>query len=313
MQPRRISELVIDDTVVAYYAVRKREVREYSKGKFVSLEFGDASGRIAGVIWEPDLFCLNDLEEGMVVKVQGRVGEYNGRPQLAVSRIRAAADEEYSLDDILPHSKQSLEERRTRVLNLTNQIENSCIKRLVMSFWEDQPFFEKYLNSPAGKLWHHAFIGGLSEHSANVGELALRIAQGYDFLNKDYLIFGGLLHDLGKINTYYGRAAIDYTDEGRLVGHICIADVWVCERAAKIEALHPTLLTKLRHLLLSHQGEYETPVKPMMPEAFVLYYCDEVDSKLDAINRIRERQGAGWSEYIKLLDRFLYFDDPLKE
>lgn len=314
MEPRKICELVVDDSVTAFFSVRRREIRDYYKGKFVSLELGDATGRIAAVIWEPDQFALTDLDEGMVVKVSGRVSEYNGRLQLTVARIRAAADEEYKLEDILPHSKQPLEERRARILNLTQKIENTCIKRLVASFWDDDLFFQKYLVSPAGKLWHHAYVGGLSEHSANVGELALEIAAHYDFLNKDYLIFGGLLHDLGKVNTYAGRASIDYTDEGRLVGHICIADVWLCERAAQIETFPPTLLPKLRHMLLSHQGEFETPVKPMMPEAFILYFCDEIDSKMGAISRIRERQGEpGWSEYVKLLDRFLYFDDTLGE
>jgi 3'-5' exoribonuclease len=314
MEAKRISELVVDDNVTAFFAVRRREVREFSRGKFLSLELGDASGRITAVFWDPDQFCLEELQEGMVVKAAGKVTEYNGRTQLTVSRMRLAREDEYALEDILPHSQQPIEERKARILALTNKIENSCIKRLVGSFWEDEVFFQKFLVAAAGKLWHHAYVGGLSEHSANVGELALRVAAGYDFLNKDYLIFVGLLHDLGKVNTYAGQASIDYTDEGRLVGHICIADVWVCERAAQIEAFPPTLLTKLRHMLLSHQGEFETPVRPMMQESFVLYFCDEIDSKMGAISRIRERQGKpGWSEYVKLLDRFLYFDDRLED
>ncbi|HPC11882.1 MAG TPA: OB-fold nucleic acid binding domain-containing protein [candidate division Zixibacteria bacterium] len=314
MEAKRISEFAVDDTITAFFSVRKREVREFTRGKFLSLELGDASGRIPAVVWEPDQFALEELAEGMVVKAAGKVTEYNGRLQLTITRIRLAAEDEYRLEDILPHSKQPLEQRRARILTLTRQIDNSHIRRLVESFWEDQAFFARFLAAAAGKLWHHACVGGLSEHSANVGELALRVAAGYDFLNRDYLIFGGLLHDLGKVNTYAGAAAIDYTDEGRLVGHICIADVWVCERAARIEGFPPALLTKLRHLLLSHQGEFETPVRPMMPEAFVLYYCDEIDSKLGAMSRIRERQGKpGWSEYVKLIDRFLYFDDTAQE
>lgn len=316
MGNKKIKDFDLDDNITSFFSVRKKTVREYSRGRFVSLELGDCSGRINGVIWEPDQFSLAELTPGMVVKVRGVVGEYNNVRQLTVSKIRLAEDDEYSLEDILPHSKQPIEERRARILTLTEKIENSYTKTLVNSFWEDEAFFEEYLTAAAGKLWHHAHVGGLSEHSANVAELALGVAAGYDFLDKDYLVFGGLLHDAGKASAYSVDTVIDYTDEGRLVGHICIADEWVCRRAEKIAAFPDKLLTELRHVILSHHGtkEFASPVVPMMPEAFVLYYCDEIDSKLGAIDRIRERhQGKGWSDYIRLLDRYLYFGEEREE
>ena len=126
------------------------------------------------------------------------------------------------------------------------------------------------------------------------------------------MIFGGLFHDAGKLATYSNTTVIDYTDEGRLIGHICLADEWICQRARQIESFPDSLLMKLRHLILSHQGEleYATPVVPMLTEAFVIYYCDEIDSKLGAIERIRSRhEGEGWSDYVNMLNRFLYFED----
>ncbi|MFH2048905.1 MAG: OB-fold nucleic acid binding domain-containing protein [bacterium] len=309
MDSVKIKDLTVGDNVTAFYSVRRREIREYSKGKFVSLELGDATGRIQAVVWEPDQFCLSDLDTGMVVKVKGSIGEYQGRKQMTVSLIMLAKDDEYALEDILMHSPQSPEQRKSRILKLTDKVENTYIRQLLESFWNDEEFFEKFLTAAAGKLWHHAYIGGLSEHSANVAELTLRVAQGYDFLNNDYLIFGGLLHDVGKVDTYAVKTSIDYTDQGRLVGHICIADTWIYERAHKIELFPESLLTKLRHLILSHQGEYETPVQPMMPEAFIIYFCDEIDSKMAALDRIRTKvERPGWSDYVKLLERFLYFD-----
>ncbi|UCD63201.1 MAG: HD domain-containing protein [Candidatus Zixiibacteriota bacterium] len=318
MEPKPVKDLVINDKITSFFAVRKRNVREYTKGQFLSLELGDATGRIGAVWWEPDRFGLEDLTEGMVVKLQGVVGEYNGKKQITVGRMRLAEDNEYPLELILPHSDQPPETRRARILALVEKIENSYIKALAESFFTDEPFMTEYLRAAAGKLWHHAYIGGLSEHSANVAELALRAAQGYDFLNKDYLIFGGLFHDAGKMSQYSTGTVIDYTDEGRLVGHICLADHWICERAAKIDAFPDKLLTKLRHIILSHQGEleYATPVVPQMPEAFLVYYCDEIDSKMGAIERIRERHdGRGWSDYVSLINRYLYFgeDEPEKE
>ncbi len=200
-------------------------------------------------------------------------------------------------------------------LALAEKIENNYIKSLVESFLSDEEFFNNYLTAPAGKLWHHAYIGGLADHSANVAELALRAAAGYDFLDKDYLLFGGLFHDAGKIGQYSTTTVIDYTDEGRLVGHICLADEWICRRAQQIEAFPEKLLMKLRHMILSHQGElaYATPVVPQMPEAFVVYYCDEIDSKMGAIERIRDRhEGKGWSDYVSLISRYLYFGEDDK-
>lgn len=312
MDNRRIKDFVTGDKVTAFFSVRKKAVREYYKGQFVSLELGDSSGRMGAVFWEPDQFALDELAEGMVVKVAGVVGEYQNKAQLTVIRLRLAKEDEYQLEDILPHSPQPESERRARIMTLTEKIENSYIAALVKSFWEDEKFLNDYLKAAAGKLWHHATVGGLSEHSANVAELALRVATGYDFLDKDLLIFGGLFHDAGKMTSYSLGTMIDYTDEGRLVGHICIADEWINERAGKIENFPSRLLIKLRHMILSHHGElsYAAPVVPQIPEAFVLYYCDEIDSKMGAIERIRERQGGtGWSEWVKMLERYLYFGE----
>ena len=310
MATKKISEFAISDKIIGFFAVRKADVREFANGRFVSLELGDSSGRINGVIWEPDHFCLTELEAGMVVKARGIVSEYKKIPQFKVDLARLATDEEYSLEDILPHSTQTVEQRRARILALTEKIENSYIKSLAQSFWDDTAWFDSFLRAPAGKLWHHAYIGGLAEHSANLAELALRVSEGYDFINKDYVVFAGMFHDAGKIRTYSTGVTIDYSDEGRLVGHICIMDELLCRNARKIEGFPDQLLTKLRHLLLSHQGEleYATPVVPQMPEAFIIYYCDEIDSKMGAIERIRNRhEGKGWSEYVRLLGRHLYF------
>ncbi len=312
MSDKKIKDFAVGDNITSFFSVRKKEIKEYYKGQFVSLELGDNTGRIDGKIWEPDQFALTELCDGMVLKIKGSVTEYRNRQQLTINRTRLAEDDEYTLEDILPFSKQSEDERKARIMNLTEKIENRYIKSLVMSFWEDEKFLKDFLTAPAGKLWHHAYIGGLSEHSANVAELAVRVSAGYDFLNLDYLIFGGIFHDVGKIAQYKTTTMIDYTDEGRLVGHICIADDWICQRARQIENFPKKLLMKLRHFILSHQGElaYATPVVPQIPEAFVIYYCDEIDSKMGAIERIRDRHdGQGWSDYVNLISRFLYFGE----
>ncbi|HOP07772.1 MAG TPA: OB-fold nucleic acid binding domain-containing protein [candidate division Zixibacteria bacterium] len=307
---KKIKEYSPDDHVTGYFAVRRKAVREYARGRFVTFELGDSSGRINAVMWEPDKTALEDAEEGMVVKARGTVGEYQGRPQLLLEKIRLAKDSEYQLDDIMPHSPNPIEDRRGRIRALADKIENSYIKQLTDLFFNDEAWFEKYLLAPAGKLWHHAYIGGLADHSANVTQLAFDVSAHYDWLDRDLLLFGGLFHDAGKIAQYSTKTVIDYTTEGRLVGHIVLIDQWICKKAEEIEAMPPVLLAKLRHMILSHHGELEfgAAALPQIPEAFVLYYCDEIDSKMGAIDRIRTHHPeGGWSDFVKMLNRHLYF------
>ncbi len=312
MDRKKITGFVKDDRIEGFFAVRDRQVREGARGPFLTIELGDSSGRISGVMWEPDYFAQKELESGMVVKVRGDVGDYRNKTQLTVRQIRLALDDEYALEDIMPHSSQTYEERKARVLALVDKIEDPQIRALTDRFFQDEEFFDGYLNAAAAKLWHHATIGGLSEHSANVAELCLTMAERYDFANPDQLIFGGLMHDAGKIASFTTRTVIDYTDEGRLVDHISMADQWICERARTVEDFPDRLLMKLRHLILSHHGQrdFGSPVVPQTAEAFLLNYCDEIDSKMGALARIRDRhEGKGWSDWVNLLDRRLYFGE----
>lgn len=307
-----IKDFVIFDTVTAFVAVRRKDVKEYNGNTYISFEFGDASGRIQAVWWEPDQSAIEELEEGDIVKIKGTVSQYRGKPQLKVAKLRVAKPEEYNLADLLPHSQFSKEELKGKILALTERIENSYVRKLLDLFWNDAEFLDEYLRAAGGKLWHHAFIGGLAEHSLNVTELCLDISNKYQFLDRDLLIFGGLFHDMGKMYQYKITSFIDYSDEGRLVGHISMADALVTKKAGEIESFPPNLLMKLRHLILSHHGqvEFASPVVPQIPEAFVLYYVDELDAKMGAVERIREKTGgAGWSEFVNLIGRHLYFGE----
>ncbi len=307
-----IKDFVQNDTVAVFLAVRRKEVKEYNGNTFISFEFGDASGRIAGVWWEPDDSAVADVEEGAIIKVKGVIGLYRNKPQLKVQRLRRANENEYDLSEMLPHSKFSKDELKSKIISLTERVENSFIEKLIRLFWDDKEFFDSYLKAAAGKLWHHSYIAGLAEHSINVTEICLDMAGRYDFLDRDMLIFGGLFHDMGKMYQYKITSFIDYSDEGRLIGHISLADQLVAEKAGLIDSFPPKLLMKLRHLILSHHGqiEYASPVVPQIPEAFILYYADEIDSKMGAIARISEKDRPGaWSEYVRLLDRYLYLGE----
>lgn len=306
----KIIDFVPYETVTTFAVVRKKEVKEFNEKHYLTLEFGDNSGRIAGIWWDPDTSAITDLETGDIVKVKGEVSEYRNRPQLKVLKLRKAREDEYDLAELLPASVFSQDELTSRVIAMTERIENGFIRQLADSFWNDEKFLDGYTRAAAGKLWHHAYVGGLAEHSLNVTEICLDMAHRYDYLSRDQLIFGGLFHDMGKMSQYSIGAFIDYSDEGRLVGHINWADHLIASRAEAIEDFPPKILMKLRHLILSHHGELEfgAPIVPQTPEAFILHYADEIDSKMGAIARIKEKTEQGWSEYIKLISRHLYFD-----
>lgn len=314
-----IKDFVQNDIVTAFVAVRRKEIKEYNGNQFITFEFGDASGRIAGVMWEPSRDAVEDIEAGDIVKIRGPVSDYRGKPQLKVTQIRLAQKDEFDIENIVPRSKKTEEELRERIFELTDMVENDYIKSLMMSFWDDEDFLNNYLKATAGKLWHHSYIGGLAEHSINVTEICVTLSERYPFIDRDLVIFGGLFHDMGKIYQYDITSYIDYSDEGRLLGHISTADSEIVIQAENIDDFPPMLLTKLRHLILSHHGnlEFASPVVPQIPEAFLLYYADELDSKMGAIDRIREKTGGkGWSGYVNLLQRHIYFgegDEDLDE
>ena len=191
---------------------------------------------------------------------------------------------------------------------------NKHLKKLWAAVTQNDELIEKLQKAPGGKLWHHCYLGGLLEHSNNVARLVLSIADNYQHLNRDLLLTGALLHDLGKIIEFKWQGFIDYSDVGRLHGHISIGYHFIASEIEKIKDFPPTLRDEVLHLVLSHQGKLEqgSPVVPMMREAMILYYADELESKIGAFDRIEENEhepGKVWSNYVKLLDRFLYFGD----
>lgn len=300
------------DEVAGFFAVRKKELKEYNGRFFLKLELGDATGRLDGVLWEEAATTHNQVEVGTVVKIRGNVTTYRDDLQISIQKVRPAKAEEFSIDDILPRSKFSKEELEKKFTEQVGRVKNPYLKKLLDLFVADRKIFEAYLNAPAGKLWHHNYVGGLAEHSLQMAEVAQKVAPFYPLTDAELLIAGALLHDIGKVWQYQVSGFIDYTTEGRLVGHINSGDHYVATLIDKVEGFPAELSLRLRHLVVSHQGMLEqgSPVVPQTPEAFVLYALDELDSKMGALTRIWEKEKkAGWSEYINLISRYIYWSE----
>jgi len=197
-------------------------------------------------------------------------------------------------------------------------VKDKDLSNLLKRIFENKSFRQKFQEAPGGKLWHHAYLGGLLEHSIQVASLCDNAASDYKEIDRDLLITGALLHDIGKIEEYrFDEGYIDYSDTGRLHGHISIGAQNVRIAIEKIEKQNGFPAEKkmlLIHLILSHQGElaHGSPVVPLTREALILYYMDEMDSKVNAISHVMERDkepDRRWSRYVPVMDRFIYLGE----
>jgi len=310
-----VNQIKPGDRITEFFALRKADLLE-KDGKFrLSVELGDATGRIGGVLWDATKEHAALYTPGQIVKIRGVAGTYMDQPQVKVERIRIAKPDEYDLGDFFRKASKSTEELGGILDAMIDRLENDYLQKLMDAIFTDD-IRNKYLTSPAAKLLHHDTIGGLAEHSLSMAEIVVRLADHYPKLDRDLLICGAILHDIGKIWEYEVKAAIDFTDVGRLVGHIAMGDEFIVTCARTIEHFPDDLLDHLRHLILSHQGEREkgSPVVPMTPEAVFLHHVDELDARMGAVEKIRERTGdEGWSLYSRILDRFFFFGNKAEE
>jgi len=300
------------------FVIRKLEAKEYSGRTYLSLEFGDRTGRIGAVCWEGAEEYLRSLSAGNVVRVEGKVGTYREMPQINVILMEKIAAKDFDPVDYLPRGPQDPQILIKEIDNIINQIEDANYKQLLTEIFNDGILRRQFIFAPAAKLWHHSYIGGLAEHTLNITRLCLKVSEVYPGVDKDLLVTGALLHDIGKADTYSLENFFDYTDEGRLIGHIVIADRIISNKIARLPDFPGEKKKLIRHLVLSHQGTYDqaSPVLPQTLEANILYVLDLLDSRVGGIQKVlnKPRQpGQKWSGYVKLLERYLYFGDNMKE
>lgn len=315
-----IKDFKTGDKITDFFMLRKKELKTKKDGTpYISLELGDATGRIQAACWDHVKTVYDQLSRSKPVKVQGTVIEYHESLQLSIEKIRAAtAADKIDNKDFLPRTHMNIEDMRRHLKEIIDSVSNPYLYGLLTKTWMTKPSYEQFGEAPGGKLWHHAFLGGLIEHTIAVATICEHMTNLYPDLNRDLLICGAILHDLGKVETYvYEQGWIDFSDRGRLLGHIAIGAQRVqsmIDEFRQQEEFPKPLEDALLHLILSHQGtqEHGSPVVPMTREAMLLYYADEMDSKLNAIKHVIERDTdheRQWSRYVPPLDRFIYLDN----
>ncbi|UCB53427.1 MAG: HD domain-containing protein [Candidatus Zixiibacteriota bacterium] len=310
-----VADLKPGKEVVEFFVLRKQEIRDTVDGqRFLKLELGDRTGRIDGVVWDNADQIYESAQTGDVVKIKASVTTYREMPQLKVERLRKAKEEEIDLSDFLPASERDLDSLYDEFKEVVSSIQNLHLRSLLELLLKDSSVAEKLKTTPGGKLWHHAYVGGLLEHTLRVVQICEKAASMYELVDRDLLITGALIHDIGKISTYSARGFFDYTDEGRLIGHIVTGDEMIDRKIQMIEDFPSDLALRLKHLVLSHQGqlEFASPVVPKTLEAIILHYADDMDAKADAFGHIIKTQkskGKRWSDWVNLINRYIYLGE----
>jgi len=306
-----VSELKYGQQCNGIYLVRSKDLRTTRRGSmFMTLEVGDKTGFIRAKLWDATNDKYASLAGSDFVHLRGRVELYEGTLELKLDDVRPAEEGQADLENYLPATECNVDELMERLRSIAKGVANPHLATLLESFLGDEEFVAKLKRAPAAVRYHHAFLGGLLEHTVSVAEVGRLVCGHYPEIDKDLLITGTIIHDLGKIEEMTYERTIDYTDVGRLEGHLIICTRMIDERARHIADFPAELLMQLRHLVLSHHGEYEwgSPKLPMTLEAQVLHYLDNLDAKINHFVRfLRELPPEeNWTRWSKMIERKLY-------
>lgn len=312
LNQKELSKLARGESVNHFLVLRKCELKTSRANKqYLSLEMGDQSLSYPANIWDGFEEFYTRMTIGCVVKVTGVLDEYQGQPQIRIQDIRcAAASDGVSAEEFMPRSRRELKIMVKELRHRIERIRNPYLKEL-MRLLLDGENFEKYIKAPAGKAWHHSYIHGLLEHTLEIVRICDLMCNIHPEINRDLLICGALMHDFGKIEELTFDSVFDYSDKGKLLGHIVISAIEISKKADTIKGFPEELKNQLIHLVLSHQGklEFASPVVPKTLESIVLYQADELSAKTNAYKSAIEADAQGngrWTKYLPLVSTSLY-------
>lgn len=311
-----VADLAPNQRVNMAFAIKEKSLAPFRNkpGQFLNLVLADRTGDIKGRAWDNAAEIDATLVVGSVAQIQGHVEEYQGQRQLIVKAAHALSEGQYDPADFVPASKRPREEMLAQLQADIDTIVDPHLEALVRSFFEDEEFLDAFQFAPGAKSLHHSFVSGLMEHTLAVVEVCKCAAALHPELNRDLLLAGGLLHDIGKIWELHSNLITEYTDDGQLIGHIVLTDREVTQHIAQIDGFPAELASQLTHVLLSHHGEraYGAPVVPATLEACALHYADNLDAHIQGFKQVIAQATAqatasgNWSEYHRIYERRLY-------
>jgi 3'-5' exoribonuclease len=304
-----VNELEPDKIITGSFLVHSKEIRQKKSGElYLSLQLGDRTGDLDAKMWDNVAEVVDSFERDDFVKVKGLVQVYHNRPQLTIHKLRRMDDSEIDFPDYFPSSKRDPEEMWDELRSVVAEIANPHLKALLEAMLDDPEIAARYRRAPAAKQIHHAFLGGLLEHVLSLCALARMVAPHYPSVDRDLLLTGVVLHDIGKIFELNYERGFSYSNDGQLLGHIVIAVRMVGDKLRSIPDFPPRLRTLVEHMVLSHHGQLEfgSPKLPLFPEALLLHYLDDLDSKMECMRALvdNDRQLEGcFTTYNSALER----------
>ncbi len=307
-----INEIKENDTVDSLFLVKEKSMGVTKNGNpYLKLILLDRSGQMEGRIWNAvDLFSSSFGKDDFV-QVKGKAVSFQDHLQLTITHIERIDERTVLLSDFFPTTEKDIERMFSSLVELGEEVKDPSLAKLLRLFWEDGTFVEKFKTAPASTHLHHNYIGGLLEHTLSVTQLVLKNATHYNGLNLDLLMTASILHDIGKVDELSYHRSFDYTDEGRLLGHIVLGVERVENKIALLSDFPKDLAIQLKHLLISHHGQYQwgSPRKPMTLEAILLHYLDNLDAKLAGVQQFLRKEAQGRlrsSRYHPFFEQYFY-------
>jgi 3'-5' exoribonuclease len=312
-----IKDIQENQSIDDLFLIKEASRAETRGGKpYLIVTVMDRTGELDGRLWEDADRYLPVCRQGAVVRLKGLAQTYKNVLQLKIDAVQGLAENSdrsgQNMDDFLPSTAGDIPAMAKELLSFVNSIRDGHLKNLLLEFFQPGEFFTAFQKAPAAKRMHHAYYGGLLEHTLAVTRLADMLSRLYPVIDRSLLIAGALLHDVGKTEEFsYDSYPFDYTDKGRLVGHLVLGVEMIQPHVARHKNFPAELATRLQHLILSHHGRHEfgSPCLPMTMEAFVLGFIDDIDAKINYLDRLSSQAsepGYQWTDFQKTLERFLY-------
>jgi len=314
-----INEIKENDSVDSLFLVQEKSPGITKTGNaYLKLKLVDRSGEIKGRIWTSVENFAESFRKDDFVHVRGKAVSFQEHLQLNITYIERMGEEEILFSDFFPMAERDVDEMFRSLLEVSQQIQNPHLSQLLQLFWEDESFIKLFKMAPASKWLHHNYLGGLLEHTLSIAQLVLKNGNHYSGLNLDLLLTASILHDLGKVDELSFHRSFDYSDEGRLLGHIILGIERVENKIRQLPDFPKDLSTLLKHFLLSHHGQYiwGSPKRPMTLEAVMLHYLDDMDAKINGIHQFIKKQvpeGSKWSAYHRIFEQNFYVPNLLEQ
>ena len=312
LNQKELSALSRGDSVDHFLIVRKLEPRiTKTNRQYLAMDLGDKSFTLNANVWENFETVSNSIKSGDVIKVSGTIEEYQGNLQIKISSIRTLnPDENLSSSEFLPKSKKDSACMKNNFLERIENISSPYLKSLMKLIFSGE-HMEKFSTAPAGKTWHHSYIHGLIEHTLEVINICDLMCDIHPEINRDLLVCGAMMHDFGKTEELKYKKTFEYSDKGKLIGHIVISAMLINEETKKIAGFPEELKNCLIHIILSHQGklEYASPVVPKTLEAITLYHADELSAKANAYKNAiatQTKADSKWTNFLNLASTDLF-------